>query len=351
MTRARKQQISLSDTPYYHCVNRCVRRAYLFGEDRDSGRSYAHRKQWIVDRIQQLSSVFAIDVCAYAVMDNHYHVVLRVDAARLAAWPNDEVLKRWTLLFAGNFLVQRYLQGETLSAAELVVVQQTASEWRARLLDISWFMRCLNEPIARKANQEDKVKGRFWEGRFKSQALLDEQALLSCMMYVDLNPVRAGVAQVPEQSEFTSIYERIQALAEPKKRGRPRKNPIDSAECLQAVPAARLSAFADRCRASEKSQAIPFNESDYLQLLDWTGRAIRADKRGAIPPHLRPILVRLGMEDEQSWIDNVSRFNKHYACYAGNADSLQQAAARQGRRWVKGCGNQARKGTGFALSA
>ena len=68
MTQARKSQISLSDTPYYHCMGRCVRRAFLCGEDNLTGKDYSHRKDWIIDKLRELAQIFAIDVCAYAVM-------------------------------------------------------------------------------------------------------------------------------------------------------------------------------------------------------------------------------------------------------------------------------------------
>ena len=99
MTIARSRQISLQDTPYYHVISRCVRRAFLCGEDAHSGQSYEHRRQWVVDRLGQLSRLFAIGICAYAVMSNHYHLVLKVDAEQAQGWSEREVAERWAGLF------------------------------------------------------------------------------------------------------------------------------------------------------------------------------------------------------------------------------------------------------------
>ena len=151
MTRARASLISLDDTPWYHLVNRCVRRAYLCGMDKESGKDLSHRKEWIEARIRQLGSVFAIDVAAYAVMSNHYHVVVRVDRQRAEGWSTREVLETWSQLFKGPLLVQEYLAGKALSPAQLVAVDTLAAQYRTRLHDISWFMRVLNESIARMA--------------------------------------------------------------------------------------------------------------------------------------------------------------------------------------------------------
>ena len=169
MTRARNTQVSLADTPYYHCVARCVRRAYLCGIDHLTGENYEHRREWLVTKMKSLASIFSIDMCAYAVMSNHYHVILHVDADQAAAWSEREVIERWTRLFSTPVLVERYLRHQTTSEAEVNKVHEIIEQWRTRLTDISWFMRVLNESVARQANREDCCTGRFWEGRFKSQ--------------------------------------------------------------------------------------------------------------------------------------------------------------------------------------
>ena len=209
MTTARKQLISLVDTPYYHCISRCVRRAYLCGEDKNSGKNYEYRRVWVEDKLMALSQVFAIEVCAYAVMSNHTHLVLFIDEASARVWSTEEVLQRWHQLFKGTLLTQQYSRGEPIASYLLPTLTDTVEQYRNRLMDISWFMRLLNESIARQANQEDNCTGRFWEGRFKSQALLDEAALAACMAYVDLNPVRANIAKTPESSDYTSVKQRV----------------------------------------------------------------------------------------------------------------------------------------------
>ena len=316
MTRARSNLIDAGSTPYYHCIARCVRRAYLCGEDHLTGKNFEHRRQWVVDRLQMLVSIFAIEVCAYAVMSNHYHVVLHINTRQVESWDRDEVLRRWTSLFAGPILVQRYLRNERLSSAELRRVEEYVEEYRVRLKDISWFMRCLNEHLAREANKEDGCKGRFWEGRFKSQALLDEAALLTCMAYVDLNPIRAKMAQTPEQSDYTSIQERIEQTTQLEGKQQP----------------LMLKPF--QLRGQKPDQALPYVLQDYLELVDWSGRAVRVDKKGAIPEAAPPILTRLEIDPDE-WLKTMSRNNRFYRA-AGRLKAMKEYALTTGQQWLQG---------------
>ena len=196
MTQPRRELVSLETTPFYHCVSRCVRRAFLCGNDSLSGQNFEHRRQWILDRIIILSEIFAIDVAAYAIMSNHYYLVVRIDQDRALNWERAEVIERWYRLFAGHTLVDCFLAGESLSAAERDAADVLVDTWRERLYVLGWFMRCLNEHIARLANAEDGCTGRFLgrsctscargirtslysRSRIKCQALLDEAALLA----------------------------------------------------------------------------------------------------------------------------------------------------------------------------
>ena len=175
----------------YHCTTRCVRRAFLCGMDHYTGQSFEHRKTWVEQRLFLLAECFAVAIHAYAVMSNHLHVVLQLDPAWLAPWPDAEVAARWVKLYPPREDTEA---ARALKRERLLQQPERLTVVRTRLSDLSWFMKCLAEPIARQANAEDSCKGRFWEGRFKAQRLCDERALLAAMAYVDLNPIRAGLA-------------------------------------------------------------------------------------------------------------------------------------------------------------
>ncbi|MBT4081143.1 MAG: transposase [Gammaproteobacteria bacterium] len=338
MTQARASLVSIEDTPWYHCVNRCVRRAFLCGEDPISGNNYEHRRGWIADRIKQLASVYAIDVAGYAVMSNHYHVVMRIDQERALSWSVDDVLERWNKLFTGPLVVQRYLSPEQpkLSEAEVNRVHQLAEEYRHRLYDLSWFMRTLNEHIARAANQEEGVKGRFWEGRFKSQALLDQQAILAAMTYVDLNPIRAGMAETPEASDFTSIQERIEEDLMPEVEGQECEKEVEQSVAGDGrsieLPQAPLMPFDG---TGELSWAIPFSWEDYLELVEWTGRSIVPRKHGYIAAHQPAIFVRLGI-DPDYFAQSASKLLKEFGSAVGAPVSLINLAASRQVSYLRG---------------
>lgn len=318
MTRARKEQVCLDATPYYHCICRCVRRAFLCGDDPMSGHNFDHRKQWVVDKIAALSKVFAIDICAYAIMSNHYHLVLKVNKDIAEAWSDEEVAMRWKCLFSGHVLVDRWLGNTQITQPEKDKAIELVQIWRARLYDLGWYMRCLNENIAVEANKEDNCKGRFWEGRFKSQALLDETALLACMTYVDLNPMRAELTDTPENSDFTSIQLRLKAIASAKK--------------IEDIQPSSLSPFFGYQAHTDKIDGLPFKLLDYIELVEWSGKNIIAAKRAVIPNNIASIFERFSI-NPSDWLNTVKEFNRHFISAAGSDANLLKWALRTKRRW------------------
>ncbi len=328
MTRAREQQICCEDTPYYHCVSRVVRRAFLCGFDRATQQDFEHRRQWVIDRLAQLDAVFCIDICAYAVMSNHYHLVLFINKDEVDELTDLEVIERWRGIYTGPEIVQRFLKGEVLSPSHHLLINEIIDSWRERLADISWYMRCLNEFIARKANGEDHCKGRFWEGRFKSQALLDEQALLTCMAYVELNPIRAKMADSPENSEFTSIKQRIDEVGS--------SQAIEPAEEKEECTKISLKQFLER--NDRLKDQLPYGFTEYLNLVDWSGRAVREGKRGAIDDQLPSVLQRLGIDGDY-WCQAMQpKANRYFSRAIGCQSKLRAYAQKLEVGWIKGIG-------------
>jgi len=315
-----------------------------------------------VERLEQLAGVFAVDVAAYAVMSNHFHIVVRIDADRVQDWDAEEVLRRWTQVFAGPLLVQRYLADpDSLGTAETAAVLDWVETYRSRLMDLSWYMRVLNESIARMANAEDGMTGRFWEGRFKSQALLDDAAVLTAMAYVDLNPIRAKLAETPKTSNYTAIAERLAELqgrvprphvagsddlrgadrtGEADETENPPESPDQGNQCpslqkqprLAALPCAPLMPFDATGRLAT---AIPFAFEDYLELVDGSGRVIREDKRGFIPGATPAILERLSIDPEQ-FIRTAGRTLHRFGSAIGTPEHLTERCVSRNVAYLRG---------------
>ncbi|MFT5573913.1 MAG: REP element-mobilizing transposase RayT [Cryomorphaceae bacterium] len=302
MTQARSTIVSTSDTPYYHCVSRCVRRAYLCGYDTISDTDYEHRRQWLENKLHQTANAFAIKLCAYAVMSNHYHVVLHVRTDISKKWSQRQVVKCWHSIFNGTYLSQCFEAGMPLLLAQQDALDKDIELWRERLTNLSWFMKVVNESIARRANLEDHCTGHFWESRFKSQALLDERALLACMAYVDLNPIRAKMAVTPETSDHTCVAARINSI----------KTNI------------KLKASIETFVGSNPNlKGLPFVLNDYLELVDWTGQIIREDKRGPINNGFPPILEGLSF-DSDSWAQLTTEFEYQFGNWVGSEHIVRQ---------------------------
>jgi len=314
MTTARSQLVDPTAPGFYHCISRCVRRAFLCGDDALTGRSFKHRKQWVEDRVLELAEIFAVGVYAYAVMSNHVHLVLYVDPDATCAWSANEVAERWVQLAPAR--ANGEIDPEACRARAQVLAGNPAriAVLRDRLGSLSWFMKCLNEPIARRANREDACTGHFWESRFKCQALLDDAAVLACMSYVDLNPIRARIAADLATSTHTSAQRRLAGREV-------------SSQCpLEPVA------------GSARAILMPLGLVEYLVLVDWTGRLQRPDKRGAIAVDAPSVLTRLGIAPDQ-WQSQAAGIETHYWRAVGAVDALIDKARTMGLCWLKGKGS------------
>ena len=329
MTIARRQLIDVTVTRWYHCMSRCVRGASLLGNESPD------RKAWLEDRVEELARIFALGVGGFSVMDNHLHLLLRLDPEVAAGWSDEEVVRRW-----GRLCPQRDNKRKPLPVSEeWVQARLKDTSWvakaRERLQSISWFMKFLKEPLSRQANREDKCRGAFFQGRYRSVAVLDTEALLAVGIYIDLNPVAAKIADVPEASDYTSIKQRVDHI-----KAEDRTAQLEAAKAGSVAGSLAASGLEEklwlcpiedrrRLGSSREGMFEGLSIGNYLLLVDYTGRLFREGK-ARISAELASILDRIGSSAEcwQSRMERLAKDRWFGRFFAASGEKLREMASR-----------------------
>ncbi len=312
MAVKRSELIDPENAGYYHLISRCVRRTFLCGIDPETNKDYGYRRQWIEDRILELANYFSIEVFSYAVMNNHYHLVVYSDPKLPESWSDLEVADKWLKVFPGQYNNPKYKVQRNLKIQSIIKDPELLAAYRERLGSLSWLMRRINEPLAKKSNAEESCKGHFWESRFKSQALLDEASALTCMAYVDLNPIRAKMAKTLEESDHTSIKKRIKACTDDELRG-------------------TLKSIAGKV----KNRTMVLRLEDYIELVEWTGKMIISPIKGSIPTEISTTLNHLNIKRE-NWVGQVQHYESRYYRFVGSLENMKEKTKALGKKWLKG---------------
>jgi hypothetical protein len=368
---ARVDVFAPDEVAIVHVMNRTVRRCFLLGNDPLTGKNYDHRKEWLEKELRRLAAQFGIDLLCHAIMSNHFHLVLRSRPDVVAIWDDTEVACRWLRLCP----LRKDDQGRAIepSEFELNTIRNNPARLaavRSRLSDISWWMRLLSQHIAQRANRDDQEVGKFWQARYRAVRLLDETAVLACAAYVDLNPIRAAICKTLEGSDYTSVQKRMVSIAavhgtdetagpanlgtadaDSKRVEGVEGNGPDTANGVE-VAASRLAdgflspleiderrdaagpcSHAGGARASDKG-FLPMTTGAYIELLDWTARQIRSDKRGSTPTTMQPIFERLGINREV-WCGLVKNFGRLFYAVAGQPEQIDSRRSRDGQHRYK----------------
>jgi hypothetical protein len=339
MTIARAHLVDPAVTRWYHCVTRCVRRAFLLGEGPND------RKAWIDKRLAELAQIFSVSVGGFSVLDNHLHLLVRLDPDVAQGWSDEEVARRWGRLFPPRDKSRQPLPVSDAWVQQRLKDAGWVAKARERLQSLGWFMKCLKEPLSRLANREENTRGTFFEGRFKSVAILDEESLLATCAYIDLNLVAAGIAAVPEASAHTSIKERVDHV---KAQGRSEDLKAAQSGSVAGSKASSgleeghwLCPIEDRrgLDSAREGMLEGFSLGSYLLLVDYTGRLFREGK-AAISRQVAAVLERLGSSAEtwQARLQKLSTGQLSGRFFAASRARLRAVAERLGLRRVPNLG-------------
>ena len=342
---ARAEVFSPEIVATVHVVARVVRRCFLLGTDSFTGKNYDHRKVWIEEQLNRFAASFGIDLICFSILSNHFHLVLRSRPDVVATWDDTEIARRWLMLCPFRKNKDRSPAEPTeyeLNSIKNDPVKLEAI--RSRLSDIAWWMRLLCQNIGTRANREDRETGKFWQSRYRAVRILDDETLLACAAYVDLNPIRAALAETLEESNFTSVQRRIQALKESESLS------IVTApsKAISELPNLARDAFLSPVMIDERKDPIgphahlqgkrcsdkgflAMTTLEYLQILDWSAVIEVAGKRGSTPPNAPPVLQRLGI-DSDAFSSTVKQFGRLFCNVAGKSKSVSEARSLKTRR-------------------
>ncbi len=334
MTVARSQLVDVDVTPWYHVISKTVRGMPLLEQQQGE----EDRKQWIEERLKELTHSFSVAVAGFTVLDGHFHALVHLAPERVQDWSDEEVVRRWGRLYPPRDKKRKPLQVSKAWIKQKLADATFVEKTRKRLGNLGWFMKCLKEPLARRANRIDGCSGAFWQSRYKSIAILDAEALLATCVYIDLNPLAAGIAGLPENSPHTSVRRRVEHCRQ--------KGRLDDLQAARAgsVAAARQAQGLDtddwlcpindeRGRGADRVGLLEgLSLGTYLQLVDWMSRLFREGK-ARVSDDAASILDRLGTTSEL-WSSTVERLLSRPksvgVAFSFHRERLQEAAAHRG---------------------
>ena len=328
---ARKEIIRPNQVAVYHCWATTLPKLCLCGK---KGKTDCdHRKEWIRDRLVQMSEVFAVEVCGYAINKDRLDVIIRVRPDLAKKWSKEEVARRWKMIHPQDR--DRELEFETVKPSkqqiqDLLDDKQQLEECRGRLCDVTWFVRDLCEAVARRMNREEGRKGRVWYGRFRTRQVLDAPAALASCTAIELSPVVAGLTKEIGKGGYSSACDRIagaKSRARAKTRAPRAKDadiwlcPVDATKAKGKVPA---------------KSAFPMTPSDYVKLVEWTGKQIAAKKLDAAPSaDIAGALSKMGLNPD-SWLSFVAGLDDRFTRAVGSPKLMAKEAKRIGKSWFRG---------------
>jgi REP element-mobilizing transposase RayT len=311
------------------------------------GEGALDRKQWIEERLELLAENFSISVGGFSILENHLHVLCRLDPDDASRWKPKEVLRRWIAIYPPPKLalddpkvVKQWIKQQVKDKKRVKVLHK-------RLTNLGWFMKSLKEPLARMANKADGCSGAFWASRYKSIAILDDEALLATSTYIDLNPVAAGIAETPENSPHTSLKQRVDhaknqgeldrlgAALNGSVAGSQASGNIEQDHWLVPIEDRRVDNNSETT-SNREGMLGSFSLGNYLMLVDYTGRLYRQGKvrmNGAI----KDVFDRLGISNE-SWSARIKNMlisrDLRGSFFAADPGAVRDLSAKRGKRIV-----------------